>query len=229
MADEMNIVELFPMLTGELGKAFDQQAERMHFEKGSVLYEQGFPCPFVAFIISGIARVFKIGESGREITLYRIQPGQICILSSTCSISDKHFPAIAEVEEDVVTMVLPGRAFRDLVSRFFAMQKLINDTIADRLMEMMTVIDDVAFRRVDLRLAERLLRESLPPKSPDVDTTHARLAHELGSSREVISRILKEFERRGIVNLERGRVEILSRDALDKYRDLHQGGGSRGL
>lgn len=96
---------LFPMLTGEISADFERESERMEFSKGEQLYEQGFPCPFVPFIVSGVVRVFKIGESGREITLYRVHPGQVCILSSTCSISDKQYPAIAEAEEPAVVYV----------------------------------------------------------------------------------------------------------------------------
>lgn len=217
---------LFPILTGDLAGDFKRESERMTFSKGEQLYEQGFPCPFVPFIVSGMVRVFKIGESGREITLYRVRPGQVCILSSTCSISDKQFPAIAEAEEPSVVYVVPGGAFRRMLRKFVPMQEFIFDVMSERLVEMMTVVEEVAFWRVDLRLANRLLEDIAPPSDLVVKMTHARLAIELGSAREVISRILKEFERQGLVTLVRGKVQVVSREALIAYRDaLHTGLG----
>ncbi len=219
---ETDIARLFPMLKGPLRDEFDREAERMEFAKGEQLYEEGFPCPFVPFIVSGKVRVFKIGESGREITLYRVQPGEVCVLSSTCSVADKQYPAIAEAEEPAVVYVVPGRAFRKMLSRFPVLHELIFNIMSERLVDMMGVIDDVAFARVDLRLATRLLRETDPPSPNVVKTTHAQLAIELGSAREVISRILKDFERKGFVNLVRGHVEVVSREQLGTFRDQLQ-------
>lgn len=224
----MDISQLFPILSGDLRKEFDRESECMEFRKGEQLYEQGFPCPFVPFIYSGMVRVFNIGESGREITLYRVRPGQVCILSSTCSVSDMQYPAIAEAEEDSVVYVVPGGAFRGMLKRHPALHEMIFNIMSERLVDMIMVVEEVAFWRVDLRLATRLLREtSQPDEFPDnriVKTTHARLAIELGSAREVVSRILKDFERKGFVNLVRGQVEVIGRKALEDYRDmLHTG------
>ncbi len=220
----MEITYIFPFITGDLRAEFDRVSEPMEFSKGEQLYEQGFPCPFVPFIVSGVVRVFKIGESGREITLYRVRPGQVCVLSSTCSISDKQYPAIAEAEEPTMVYVVPGMAFRKMLKHHEALQEMIFDVMSERLVEMMSVVEEVAFRRVDLRLANRLLDETEPPRPREVDTTHAQLAVELGSAREVVSRILKEFERRGYVHLVRGRVEVTSREELQIFRDrLHTG------
>lgn len=224
-AEEEKIVTgLFPMLNGSLLKDFIHHSERMEFAKSEQLYEQGFPCPFVPFIVSGMVRVFKIGESGREITLYRVRPGQVCILSTTCSVSDKQYPAIAEAEEPSVVYVVPGGAFRRMLRLHVPLQEFIFDVMSERLVEMMTVVEEVAFWRVDLRLANRLLEETEPPNPASVKTTHAQLAIELGSAREVVSRILKEFERRGFVNLVRGMVEIPGRDELTAYRNHLQSG-----
>lgn len=223
-AEEKMVTGLFPMLTGGLLKAFTHHSERMEFAKGEQLYEQGFPCPFVPFIVSGMVRVFKIGESGREITLYRVRPGQVCILSTTCSVSDKQYPAIAEAEEPSVVYVVPGGAFRRMLHVHVPLQDFIFDVMSERLVEMMTVVEEVAFWRVDLRLANRLLEETEPPNPPEVKTTHAQLAIELGSAREVVSRILKEFERRGFVKLVRGMVAIMGREELTAYRNHLQSG-----
>lgn len=214
--------QLFPLLRGGLREELEQAAARMEFEPGEQLYEEGFPCPFVPFLVQGSVRVFKIGESGREITLYRVRPGQVCILSTNCSISDKQYPAIAEAEEHSVVYIVPGGEFRRMLRKYPALQDFVFDLMSERLVEMMAVVEEVTFRRIDLRVLDYLLRSTLPPGSPVVETTHGRLAIELGTSREVISRKLKELERDGHLRLVRGRVEVLDRARLQALRDdLH--------
>lgn len=215
--DEIN--RLFPFVQGELLDDFNKEAIRMEYARGERLYEQGFPCPFVPFLVEGGLRVYKIGESGREITLFRVVPGRVCILSTTCSISDKEYPAIAESEVESVVYVVPGGAFRKMLKKYTDLQDFVFDVMSQRLVEMMGVVEEVAFWRVDLRLANHLLQETSPPRPEEVISTHAQLAIELGTAREVVSRILKEFERKGLVNLIRGKVQVLNRDGLISYRN----------
>ena len=208
----------FPVLRGELRRDFDRVAERMDYRPGERLYEEGFPCPFVPFLVSGGLRVFKIAESGREITLYRVHPGQVCILSVLCSMRERQYAVIAESELRSTLYVVPGGEFRRLVRRHGELQEFVLGVLSDRLTEIVSLVDDVAFRRVDLRLAERLLRETLPPATATVTITHARLATDLGTSREVVSRKLKDLERAGVVRMGRGQVQLLDRPALESVR-----------
>ena len=208
----------FPLLRGELRRDFDRVAERMDYRPGERLYEEGFPCPFVPFLVSGGLRVFKIAESGREITLYRVHPGQVCILSVLCSMRERQYAVIAESELRSTLYVVPGGEFRRLVRRHGELQEFVLGVLSDRLTEIVSLVDDVAFRRVDLRLAERLLRETQPPAEPTVTITHARLATDLGTSREVVSRKLKDLERAGVVRMGRGQVQLLDRPALESVR-----------
>jgi len=208
----------FPVLRGELRRDFDRVAERMDYRPGERLYEEGFPCPFVPFLVSGGLRVFKIAESGREITLYRVHPGQVCILSVLCSMRERQYAVIAESELRSTLYIVPGGEFRRLVRRHGELQEFVLGVLSDRLTEIVSLVDDVAFRRVDLRLAERLLRETLPPAEPTVTITHARLATDLGTSREVVSRKLKDLERAGVVRMGRGQVQLLDRPALESVR-----------
>lgn len=221
----MNAVEfrsIFPEFSSELCGELIKVASMRDAPKGAVLYEQGFPCEMVPLIISGMVRVYKIGESGREITLYRVQTGETCILSSSCGLSGTDYPAIAEVEEDVSMIVIPVREFARLSLEFPALQGFMTNTLAQRLSEMMLVIEEVAFRRVDLRLAELMLVSTESPTDTSIDRTHAQLAVELGSAREVVSRILKEFEHQGFLELGRGHIRILDRTGLATYKNALQ-------
>lgn len=196
--------------------------ERRHFAKGTVLYEEGFPCPLVPLILSGTVRVYKMGETGREITLYRVSPGEMCILSSTCALTgqDARLPAVAVAETDVDLLAVPSHIFRRLLRERPELQGILNRVLTERLAEMMMVVDEVAFGRVDLRLAELLVRSA---KDGAINATHAQIAMELGSAREVVSRLLKELERRGLVRLGRARIDVL--DAAGLRRLIAEKGG----
>jgi CRP/FNR family transcriptional regulator len=210
---------LFPIFSGELAEAFARHASRRVVAKGSVVYEQGFPCESVPFLVSGVIRVYKIGESGREVTLFRVYPGQTCILSTSCGVSGATYPAIAEAEEDLELYTVPALLFREWVLRYPALHQFMCALLSSRLAETMLIVEEVAFRRVDMRLAEWLLRASEPPRPSALEATHAQIAVELGSAREVISRILKDFERHGYLSLGRGRIEVTSRQGLQDYRN----------
>ncbi|HKJ00789.1 MAG TPA: Crp/Fnr family transcriptional regulator [bacterium] len=214
-----NFEHAFPHVNDTLRQVLVGVGERRRYAKGTVLYEEGFPCPLVPLILSGVVRVYKMGETGREITLYRVEPGQMCVLSSTCALAgqDAKLPAVAIAETDVELLAVPAHVFRRLLNEQPELQGYINRTLTERLAEMMMVVDEVAFGRVDLRLAELLLRASKDATASEpgtVNSTHAQLAMELGSAREVVSRLLKDFERQGLVKLGRGRIEVVNPEGL---------------
>jgi CRP/FNR family transcriptional regulator len=208
----------FPGLDPALAREMESVSERRVYPKGTVVYEQGVPCPSIPFLLGGTVRVYKVGENGREITLYRVEAGEVCVLSSSCALSDADgpLPAIAVAETEVEILAVPAYQFRRLVQAHPTLQRFINAAFAERLSEMMMVIEEVAFQRVDLRAAEWLLKMAQPGHD-NIGMTHAQVAVELGSAREVISRILKDFERRGLVHLGRGQIEVTDRDALRRH------------
>ena len=200
----------FPEVALPLREKLEAVSEHRRFSKGTVIYEEGFPCPLVPLLLSGVVRVFKMGETGREITLYRVEAGQICVLSSTCALAGREakLPAVAVAETDVELLAVPVHIFRKLMKESPELQGYMNEMLTERLAEMMMVVDEVAFGRVDLRLAEMLVRNAAKDPQGMITTTHAQLAVELGSAREVISRVLKDFERQGLVILGRGKIEV---------------------
>jgi len=149
------------------------------------------------------------------------------VLSSTCSLSGSSFPAIAEAEEDLEMVVLPAHIFKGFLDRFPELQAFINGHIAERLSDLMVVVEEVAFRRVDIRLVEKLIKETQGKAEATVECTHAQLAQELGSAREVISRILKDLENQEFIRLGRGRIDVINPDGLSRHHQhLASGGGN---
>ena len=167
----------------------------------------------IALLLSGVVRVYKIGETGREITLYRFGLGQSCILSANAILSDKSFPAIATVEEDAEAVMIPADVFRRWVNKYELWREFVFDLLSDRLSTVMAVVDEVVFKRMDRRVAAFLLNQARVQNPMRV--THQEIAAELGSSREVISRILEDFSREELINSGRGTIEVLDLEGLE--------------
>jgi len=166
----------------------------------------------IALLLSGVVRVYKIGGTGREITLYRFGLGQSCILSANAILNQNTFPAIATVEQDAEAVIIPSEIFRDWVRRYDLWRDFVFDLLSQRLSTLMTIVDEVAFRRMDARLASFLLTRSRV-QNP-IRITHQEIASELGSSREVISRILEDFSAHGLIEVSRGIIKILDHEAI---------------
>lgn len=195
--------------------AFVGQATVLRLPAAATVFEEGDLCSAFAILAQGRVRVFKIGETGREITLYRFARGESCILTASCILSERQFPAIATVEEPATAYVLPHTVFQSWVDSFPPWRAYIFQLLSQRLATVMAVIDEVAFRRMDARIAEFLLRR-LPAGSTILSLTHQQIAAELGSSREVVSRILTDFAAAGLVRVGRGNVVVLDAPGLER-------------
>jgi CRP/FNR family transcriptional regulator len=167
----------------------------------------------IALLISGAVRVYKVGETGREITLYRFGLGESCILTANAILAEQSFSAIATVEQDVEAVMIPASTFRSWVQRYELWRTFVYGLLAQRLASVMELVEEVTFRRMDIRVAALLLERS-QTQNP-LSITHQEIAAELGSSREVISRILENFAAQGIVRVLRGSIVILDRSRLE--------------
>ncbi len=181
---------------------------------GSAICDQGMHCQYLALVISGVARVYKLGENGREITLYRITTGESCILTVSCIVSGSPFPAFAVCEEAIDALVISPTVVRQWTDEFPVWRRYLFGLISDRLGDVMSVIEEIAFRRVDRRLAAYLLQRARSEDGERIKMTHQAIASDLGTSREVVSRILKDFEHQGLITVSRGQLQLSDRDGL---------------
>lgn len=193
-------------------RSFQEASFIARVPTGKDVFVEGDHVGAIPLLVSGQVRVYQMGESGREITLYRFGPGQSCVLTANAILSQQSFPAIATVQEDVEAVMVPAETFREWVREFDFWRDFFFDLVSQRLASVMAVVDEVAFRRMDGRVAAVLLGrgESQNP----IPVTHQEIAAELGSSREVVSRILEDFAARGWIRTGRGQVEVVDRAAL---------------
>lgn len=174
--------------------------------RNTTLYRAGDSCDGIGFILSGQIRVYRIGESGREITLYEIDPGETCILNASCLLSRFDYPALAETTTDVELLMVPGDVFRRLVDEEPAMRAFVLGLFSDRLGAIMELVEEVAFGRMDRRIADFIVEKA---EDGVLRVTHQSIANSLGTSREVVSRLLKDLERREKVSLARNEIRVI--------------------
>jgi CRP/FNR family transcriptional regulator len=194
-------------------REFQRAAFFARIPAGHDVFLEGDQVEAIALLISGVVRVYKIGETGREITLYRFGNGSSCILTANAILSHKTFPAMATVEEDAEAIMIPADTFRKWVKHYDLWREFVFDLLSLRLSTVMAIIDEVAFHRMDRRVASLLLNQA-KSKNP-LQITHQEIAAELGSSREVISRLLEDFVSEGSIRSGRGTIEILDFDLLE--------------
>ena len=202
--------------TPEFRSTFFRNATLMHIPAGHAIASEGSECGQLALVVSGRVRVYKLADSGREITLYRINSGDSCVLTASCIMSDARFPAIAATETDVEALVVPSTLARDWMSESKPWSAFIFGLISKRLADVIAVLENVAFHRVDERIAAYLI--ALASQGPTLSITHYEIASDLGTTREVVSRILKEFEGKGLVEGARGKLTITDLPGLQAYR-----------
>lgn len=214
MNNDMDLERTFPFISkldAGLRQEFENACCLKSINQGSPLSDSGTPCQFMTFVLAGCIKIFKLSPEGREITLFRVTPGECCMMSAACILSDKPFPAMAVAEEAVTAVALPGMTFIDLFRKSAALQQYIMGMFANRFEAMAMLVEEVTFDRMDKRLAKFLIQKQ---KYGKLETTHEAIALELGTAREVVSRLLNDFQKKGYVRLSRGELSIESLDVL---------------
>ncbi|MDZ7839507.1 MAG: Crp/Fnr family transcriptional regulator [Gammaproteobacteria bacterium] len=166
-------------------------------------------------LLDGKVRVQQVGAGGREIILYRVSGGESCIMTTACLLSDEEYLAEGITETDVTAVALVRSDFDHLIAHSPAFRRLVFNKYASRITRLMALVEDVAFQRIDTRLARKLLE--LSRGDGVIDITHHALAVELGTAREVISRQIKRFMAEGLINTSRGHIEITDRERLENF------------
>ena len=213
-------IDTFPELAGlepETRRQLAERARPVTLPAGATVFRDGDACSNYLLVVDGSVRVQKVSSSGREITLYRVGDGQTCILTTTCLLAGERYPAEGVTETEVRAIALDNGLFQALLAASAAFRQFVFAVYARRITDLIVLVEEVAFGRMDLRLAARLR------DGADADdrlaVTHQELAAELGTAREVVSRLLKDFEHRGLVSLQRGRITLRDRAGLDALAD----------
>jgi CRP/FNR family transcriptional regulator len=206
------VLALYPSLASapaDMRDAALAQVQVRQVPAGAVLFDDHQACEAFPMLIEGVIRVSKAAPSGRELQLYRVLPGESCVITSCCLLGHVAYNARGVAETGLTLVTLPAHAFARLVASHEPFREYVFSLFSERLAELMALVEAVAFQRLDQRLAALLLG-----KGRVVAATHQALADELGSVREIVSRLLKSFADQGLVALGRERIEILDAPGL---------------
>lgn len=209
------ILSLFPKLKEAIdskGVNIIEQCQELSIVKESTLFHQGDHCSNYLLVISGSVKVITRAENGREVVLYHIGTGGSCVLTTSCLLSTEAYPAEGITETDILALAINKQTFEHYLNESSAFRSLVFQSYGERLSRLIHLVEQISFAKLDVRLSQYLL-SSGSVNSP-IRTTHQAIATELGSAREVISRQLKDFEKKGWLKLSRGRIDIINHDAL---------------
>ena len=197
----------------DVRKRLNATARVVHLKKGEQVFGPMNLPDSLFFLYDGRIRVSQSSsDSGREIVLYRVDAGESCVLTTACMLAEEAYNAEGIAETDVTAVILPKAAFDRLAAEEDTFRNFVFSAYSRRLIDLLRVVDDVAFGRIDVRLAERLL--TLGEGLKEVRATHQDLASELGTAREVISRVLNDFQKRDLIEQSRGLITFKDKAAL---------------
>lgn len=201
-------------LPGDLRDDLVAGSQIVSVPEGTQIFEPGRSADNLLLLLDGTVRVQQKSETGREVFLYRVHAGESCVLTTACMLAFEDYSADGVAETDVRAVAIPRATFDDLVARSPVFREFVFRAYSRRITDLFTLIDDILFQRMDVRLASRLLE--LADENGVVHATHQVLGNELGTAREVVSRTLSEFQRRGWVEQSRGEARLIGREGLER-------------
>lgn len=169
-----------------------------------------------SFVLRGCVRIYKISSTGKELTLYRVKKGEVCVIMMASILGETGYEAIAETEEETELLVFPVKLFRQWMHEYKELNQFIYRLFIQRMVSVTALVEDMTFQPMDQRVAEWLLRKTSEQANAPLYVTHESLAKELGTAREVVSRVLKGFERQGWIRLSRGKIYMDQRGKLEQ-------------
>lgn len=202
---------IFPNFSDELIATIEKNGSLQDFEAGTILMRTGQYIKNTVLITKGKIKIYREGEDGGEFLMYYLQPGQACAISMICAAKSEKSQIMAKVTEDVSVMMIPLQMMDKWMMEHRSWYEFVIETYRSRFEEVLEVVDNIAFRSMDERLEFYLKRHSDACGCSVVNLSHHEIATELNTSREVISRLLKKMEQRGLVKLNRNQIELLKK------------------
>lgn len=208
--NKREIYKVFPFIK-EMKKINQEEllaaSKVVTFQKNQEMVKDGNQCLAIPLIINGRIRVFKISPEGKEITLYKVNSGQMCVLAAICTLGEANYDVLVQFEVISDVLLIPKNEFIYLNDQSKVLRTFVNVNTSSLLLSTMQKVGSVAFDDVEERIYQYLRDHST--KTNIIYTTHEKIALEIGSAREVVSRKLKQFEKQGLVVLSRGKITIL--------------------
>lgn len=204
----MDWKKLFPQFEAELIDLIEKNAVKRSFKAGDVIMRTGQYIKSTALVLEGQIKIYRENPDGGEFLMYYLGPGQACAVSIICTIQSQTSEIMAQADEDSEVLMIPIQLMDDLVNKYKTWYQFVIQTYRSRFDELLTVVDNIAFRNMDERLEFYLKRHASKTGRKNIELSHQQIADDLNSSREVISRLLKKMEQRSFVKLYRNMIEL---------------------
>ena len=215
----MELRDFFPiwnqLASGQQETLIESTIQRA-IPKGTLLHSGSMDCTGLLLVQHGQLRAYILSEEGREITLYRLLEGDICLFSASCMMRSIQFEVMIEAEKDTELWVIPADSYKSVMDQSAPLANFTNEVMAGRFSDVMWLLEQILWKRFDQRLAGFLLEESALEGTDVLKITHETIGSHLGNPREVVTRMLRYFQNEGLVKLARGTVEITNRAAMQK-------------
>mgnify|MGYP000805697462 FL=1 len=218
MENILNKLPFWASLTEQEKEILRKSAVIRRYEKGSFIHSSDRDCLGMLFILSGEIRTYILSDEGREITLFRLYPNDLCVLSASCVISQISFDTQMTARQDTEVLIIPPNITALLKEQNISVRCFLYEQATERFSEVMWAMQQILFKGLDQRLAAFLVEECERTKSNTVRMTHEQIARNISSAREAVARMLKQFTQDGLVELKRGEIIIKDTDGLKRLR-----------
>lgn len=218
MKESLSRLPFWGDLTEQERDIVQKSAFLRRYEKGAQVHSGGQECLGLLLVLSGEIRTYLLSDEGREITLFRLYPGDLCVLSASCVLSQISFDTQLTAQQDTQVLVIPANVVARIKDTNLAARCYLYELATQRFSDVMWAMQQLLFQQLDQRLAAFLLAEYRRTGSPTVAMTHEQLAQQISSAREAVARILKQFAEDGLVELKRGAITILNPAGLESLQ-----------
>ncbi|MBL0132186.1 MAG: Crp/Fnr family transcriptional regulator [Chitinophagaceae bacterium] len=199
----------FPQFEPGLIEVIEKEAVQKRFTAGDTIMRTGQYIKSTALVLEGRIKIYRENQDGGEFLMYYLGPGQACAVSMICALQSTTSEIMAVAEEDTEVLMIPVQLMDDLMNKYKSWYQFVIQTYRSRFDELLSVVDNIAFRNMDERLEFYLKRLAGKTGKMTIDVSHQEIANDLNSSREVISRLLKKMEQRNLVKLHRNMIELV--------------------
>ncbi len=214
-----NYLPFWDALTLEQQQTLEGAVTRQSVPRGTVMHRGEMACTGLLLVTEGQLRAFALSPEGREITLYRLFERDMCLFSAPCMLRGIQFEVTVAAEQDCTLLTISPEAYKSVMETSAAVANYTNELMASRFSEVMWLLEQILWKSVDKRLAQLLLEEADFADAESLQTTHEILANHLGTAREVVTRMLRYFQREGWISAKRGSITITDRPALEALVD----------
>lgn len=206
-------------LSTEDQQIISQNATLHHVSRGQIIHNGTEDCVGILVLKEGQMRGYSLSDEGREVTLYRLFPRDVCVLSAYCMLNSLQFDITVSAEKDSSFWRIPPTIYKSMMEKNAAMANYTTELLAGRLSDVMWLLDQILYKHLDSRIAGFLIGEAELNNTTELSLTHEEIAHHLGSAREVVTRMLKYFANEGMVELSRGKVILKDSEGLARIGD----------